>query len=264
EHVLGRDVAQVALAAEAVQQPNLLLAAGRLEDQPVRVDRVHDLVDQAGTHLSVGAIDAGRTRLSRLGDHLPGAGLQVAFDLLHPDIGGHDEVRILAADLREHREVACKRADQVSLDLRVQGDRAVGDLHVAQTELAQPRDQTLHATLLDRDLGERPAEHHRDPVRGIALKLGLQVRGHERRAPAELDDVHAVAHRLDQAVHLGYRQTTVAGPASWAIVGSIGCTWVTLSAFATARASARCPCAYWTTVVAWVPGGTPVEADARV
>ncbi len=47
EHVLGHDVAEVALAVEAVQQPHLLLAARRLEDQLVGVDRVHDLIDQA-------------------------------------------------------------------------------------------------------------------------------------------------------------------------------------------------------------------------
>ena len=63
--------------------------------------------------------------------------------------------------------------DQLALDARLERDRAVGDLDVAQAELAQPGDQALDPALADRDLGERAAEHDRDPVRGVALELGL-------------------------------------------------------------------------------------------
>src|ERR1700759_5482244 len=54
EHVIRRDVAEVALCAEARQQPHLLRAQRRLEDEPIGIDSVHDLVDQPGTRLAVG------------------------------------------------------------------------------------------------------------------------------------------------------------------------------------------------------------------
>ena len=47
------------------------------------------------------------------------------------------------------------------------------------------------------------------PCGGVALELGPQVGGHERRAPAELDDVDEPAGDLQQAVHLRDRQAPV-------------------------------------------------------
>ena len=72
-------------------------------------------------------------------------------------------------------------------------------------ELAQPGDEALDAPLADRDLGERAAEHDRDPGVGVALELRLQVGAHERRPPAELDEVDDPAGDLEQAVDLGDR-----------------------------------------------------------
>ena len=62
--------------------------------------------------------------------------------------------------------------DQLALDVGVERDRAVGDLDVAQAQLAQPGDQAVDAALADRQLGQRAAEHDRDPVRRVALELG--------------------------------------------------------------------------------------------
>ena len=114
------------------------------------------------------------------------------------------------------------------------------------------------------------------PLRGVALELGLEVGAHERRAPAELDDVDALARDLQQAVDLRDRQsavdhvrqpplarlgralgdveeagygtvaalsrptitTTVAEPERDAVEGSIGCTCVTPRERATPSASA--------------------------
>ena len=78
----------------------------RVEDQALGVDRVRDLVDQAGAHFAVGAVDPGGARLACLGDHLPGAGVEVAFDLLDPHVRRHDEVGVLAAHLGQHDELA--------------------------------------------------------------------------------------------------------------------------------------------------------------
>ncbi len=69
--------------------------------------------------------------------------------------------------------------------------------------------EPLHPALPDRELGQRPAEHHGYAMRGVALQLRLQVGGHERRAPAELDDVDARAGDLQQTVHLGDRKPAV-------------------------------------------------------
>ena len=87
EHVGGGDVAEVALGAEVLEQPDLLLrGSGASKIRPLGVDRVRDLVDQPRAQLAVGAVDARRARLARLGDHLPRAGVEIAFDLLDPDV----------------------------------------------------------------------------------------------------------------------------------------------------------------------------------
>src|ERR1700740_1409760 len=75
--------------------------------------------------------------------------------------------------------------------------------------LAQPRSEAVDAVLADRELGQRPPEHDRDPVRRIARELRREVRADERRAPAELDDVHARARDLEQAIDLGDRQAAI-------------------------------------------------------
>ena len=64
----------------------------------------------------------------------------------------------------------------ISASLRVvrQLDRAVGDLDVAQAQLAQPGDQLVDAPLRDRQLGERAAEHDGDVVRAVARELGAR------------------------------------------------------------------------------------------
>ena len=126
------------------------------------------------------------------------------------------------------------------------------------------------------------------PWLDVALELGLQVGAHERRAPAELDDVDAVAGDLQQAVDIGHRQppvdhvgdavlarlrrprrdvqkagygldvsfslsaptmtTTFAEPASAVTAASIGSTCVTEIERATPSASAWWPLAYSTTL----------------
>src|SRR5581483_11325717 len=74
---------------------------------------------------------------------------------------------------------------------------------------AQPGHQAVHAALPDRDLRQRPAQHHGNLVRRVAGELWLQVLAHERRPPAKLHDVHALADHLHQRVHLRDRQAPV-------------------------------------------------------
>src|SRR5437588_10894923 len=278
-HVAGSDVSEVALGAAALQQPHLLAMRRRVEDQPVAVDRVRDLVDQPGSRFAVRTVDACRSRLARLRDHLPRARREVAFDLFDPDVRRHDELDVLAPDLGEHREASAQPFDQLALDVGVDRDRAIRDLDVSQPELVQPRDEPVDAALADRELGQRPAEHHGDVVGRVALELRAQVRSDERGAPTELDDVDARARDLEQAVDLRDREalvdhvrqaavarldrtlgnvekarygtddtlswptttTTFAELASAEAEPSIGCTVATPRECATAVASALCP-----------------------
>src|SRR6202034_4504207 len=84
-----------------------------------------------------------------------------------------------------------------------------GYLDVAQTELPQPSHETVNSPLADRHLGQGAAEHDRNTVRAEQLELRLQVGGHERGAPAELDYVHAVAGDLEHPGRLSQRQPPV-------------------------------------------------------
>ena len=67
----GGDVPEVDVRAVALDEPDLLVALRRLEDQPAEVDLVDDLVDQAGAQLAVGAVQAGVAR--RRGPRTPPA-----------------------------------------------------------------------------------------------------------------------------------------------------------------------------------------------
>src|SRR5262245_43331502 len=80
DDVIGRDVAEVHVGAEVLDEPHLLRLAGRLEDDPPGVDVHLDLVDEPGLDLARRVIDADRPRLAALHDHLPRAGGELALD----------------------------------------------------------------------------------------------------------------------------------------------------------------------------------------
>ena len=78
---------------------------------------VHDLVDQAAAHLAAAAEDAGRARLARLGDDLPGAGGELLADPADPLVRREDRLGVLGADLGEHAEVLGEQLDDLELAL---------------------------------------------------------------------------------------------------------------------------------------------------
>src|SRR5579872_2952460 len=90
DHLVGRDVAEVHLGAEVLDEPRLRRLGRRLPDEIVEVDLVRDLVDEAGAHLARRPEDAGGAALAALGDHLPGAGGELLLDPLHPLVGCED------------------------------------------------------------------------------------------------------------------------------------------------------------------------------
>src|SRR5437868_11022197 len=71
DDLVGRDVAEVDLGPEVLDEPRLGRLRRRLPDEVVEIDRVRDLVDEPGAHLARRAEDAGGSALARLGDHLP-------------------------------------------------------------------------------------------------------------------------------------------------------------------------------------------------
>src|ERR1035437_6234860 len=68
--------------------------------------------------------------------------------------------------------------DELPLDVGIERERPVGDLDVAQPELAQPRDQPVDPPLPDRELGPRAAQTHGGAARRVALELGREVARH--------------------------------------------------------------------------------------
>src|SRR5438876_603080 len=161
DDLLGRDVPEVHARSELPDEPGLGALRGRLEDQVVDRDLVRDLVDEAGAHLAGRAVDAGGAAFPPLRDHLPGASLELLLDPLDPQVRRDVHVRVLRADLGEHREVAREVGDQLELALARQVDDAVRDLDVREPEVGQPALVLVDLALRDHGLEERPADHDR-------------------------------------------------------------------------------------------------------
>src|SRR5690242_2255853 len=66
DDLLGRDVPQVHVRAELLDEPGLRGLLRRLEDEVGDVHLVDDLVDETGAHLTVRAIDPGGAALAAL------------------------------------------------------------------------------------------------------------------------------------------------------------------------------------------------------
>src|ERR671924_1577252 len=77
DHLIRRDVPEVDLRAEVLDEPGLRRLRRRLEDQVADVDLVRELVDEPRAQLAGRPEDARGAGLARLGDHLPGARLEL-------------------------------------------------------------------------------------------------------------------------------------------------------------------------------------------
>src|SRR5579862_6807360 len=203
DHLVGRDVADVDVRPEVLDEPRLARLRGCLEDQVARRHLVGDLLDETGAHVAVLAEDAGGATFTRLGDHLPGAGLELFLDPRDPLVRRVDDVGVLRADLREDGEVAGELCDQLELAVARNVERAVGDLDVREAMLRKPALELVHAPTRIDDFEERPAADDRRLEVPVERDLLLEVVRDVARAPAELHDVHeltgGVEHPLDVA-----------------------------------------------------------------
>src|SRR4051812_46582377 len=124
DDLVGRDVAEVDRRAELLHEPRLGGLVRRLEDDVGRADDVRDLADQLGTHAAVGVEDPGGASLAGLGDHLPGACLELLVQPARPVGDAVLDRRVLRPHLGEHGEVAREIGDQLQLAVARDLDRA--------------------------------------------------------------------------------------------------------------------------------------------
>jgi hypothetical protein len=192
-----------------LDEPDLLVALRRLEDEPVEVDAVDDLVDQAGARLAVGAVHPSIARRPALADDLGRARLQCLLDQLDPAVRRHDRRRVLLADLGEDGEVLGERADQVRLLVGGDLDRPARHLDVLDAQLLQPLAQPVDAVLQPCDLRERSAQGDRDSMAVVEVDLLLQRARHVGRPEPEADQVDVVGRGLHQALRLARREADV-------------------------------------------------------
>src|SRR5436305_5918544 len=209
DDLLGRDVPEVHVRPELLDEPGLRGLRRRLEDQVLDGHLVHDLVDETGPHLAVRAVDPGGPALPALRDHLPGARRQLLLDPFDPLVRGVDDLLVLRADLGEDGEVARELLDQLELALTWDVEGAVRDLDVREALLDQPAFELLQlAAGVDR-LEERPAADDRGLEAPVEGDLLLQVVRDVGRAPAELDDVYVLAGGVEEALDLAQVEALV-------------------------------------------------------
>src|SRR5438309_8549287 len=137
DHLVGRDVAEVDVRAEVLDEPRLAVLRRRLPDQGLEGKGVLDLVDEARPKLAARAVDPGGAALAALGDDAPSARGELLLHPLHPEIRRDVHLGVLRADLGEHGEVAGEVGDELELPLAWYLDGAVGDLDVREAVVGQ-------------------------------------------------------------------------------------------------------------------------------
>ena len=135
-------------------------------------------------------------------DHLPRACVEILPNPFDPLVRSEDDLRVLRADLGEDDEVLGKLGDELDLALAREVDRPVGDLDVGEAVGREPALVLVELSAGDDGLEECPAADDRGLERAIEGDLLLEVVRHVGRAPAELDDVHVFARRVEEAFDL--------------------------------------------------------------
>src|SRR5690349_17152072 len=138
DDLVGRDVAEVDVCPEVLDEPGLALLRGRLPDQRLERDGVLDLVDETRAQLAARAVDAGRAALAALGDDTPGSRVELLLHPLHPEVRRDVHLGVFRSHLREHGEVAGELGDELELAVARDLDRAVRDFDVREAVLGEP------------------------------------------------------------------------------------------------------------------------------
>src|SRR5262249_2957144 len=105
-------------------------------------------------------------------------------------------------------------------------DGPIGDLDELETVAGQERDVLLQLLAVDGELEEAPATAHVDAVTAEHLQLRLEVLHHDRRGPAELDDVDVAFGHLEHPFRLGDRQALVEDLSETGLARFLGATRV--------------------------------------
>src|SRR5438309_1200935 len=132
DHLVRRDVPEVHVRAEMLDEPGLALLRRRLPDQALEGDGMLDLVDEPRTELAARTVDACGAAFTALGDDAPGAGVELLAHPLHPEVRRDVHLGVLRAHLGEHGEVASEVGDELELAVARNLDRPVGDLDVRE------------------------------------------------------------------------------------------------------------------------------------
>ena len=155
-------------------------------------------------------VDAGGAALAALGDHLPGAGVELLADPLRPTGTARSPPRSPSSRpprgrrsrARARRSArACARA--AARSSRPRSRRARSGSRSSQ------RLYSSSLSLRDDGLEERPAAHDRRLERAVERDLLLEVVRDVRRPPAELDDVDVLAGGVEEPLDLAEVQPLV-------------------------------------------------------
>src|SRR4051794_34662620 len=119
DDLVRRDVPEIDVRAEALDEPSLRRLRRRLEDQVLNRDLVRDLLQQAGAHVAVLAEDSRGPALARLGDHLDCTGLELLLDPRDPLYGAKTTSESL--DPTSDRTVKSRAKSSISSSLRSRG-----------------------------------------------------------------------------------------------------------------------------------------------
>src|SRR5579862_563187 len=209
DHFVGRDVAEVDVRPEMLDEPGLAVLRRRLPDQVLERDGVLDLVDEARAQLAARPVDAGGAAFTALGDDAPGACVELLAHPLHPQVRRNVHLRVLRVDLGEDGEVTSEVGDELELPLARNLDRAVGDLHVREAVFREPMLELVDLVPRVDRLEERAATDDRRTERAVERDLLLEVVRDVARPPAELDDVHEGACGVEQPLDLPQVQPLV-------------------------------------------------------
>src|SRR5262249_42645912 len=180
QHLAGRDVAEVDVAAEHRDEARLQVLGRSLEQQPVDAEAGgDDGVDDGLAELTVGTADPAAPALTRLGDHHGGAGIEILADAVDPRRRRHGvgASGVLEAHLAHDAEGVGALADVARLLGVREWDGAVRHLDEVALPVPAQTEKGFEAVLHDELLEQSAAETEPDVVPMHAVDLSAEIGG---------------------------------------------------------------------------------------